>query len=156
MMSAPSILIRSARHGQRSSETGCPRTKVRDIVLPNGKLVFVVDDDPGTLRGLNRVLRQHGYDSILFPTAEAFENHTDFENALCVIPDINLNNRSGIDLGHGLKNNGILVPVIYMTGNDNPVVRAAALQSGCLAYLTKPFSANLLIESLERASAGVT
>ena len=116
----------------------------------------MVDDDPGTLRGLNRVLRQHGYDSILFPTAEAFENHTDFENALCVILDINLNNRSGIDLGHGLKNNGILVPVIYMTGNDNPVVRAAALQSGCLAYLTKPFSASSLIESLERASAGVT
>ncbi|PYK10314.1 MAG: response regulator [Verrucomicrobia bacterium] len=124
--------------------------------MPNGKLVFVVDDDPGTLRGLNRVLRQHGYDSILFPTAEAFENHTDFENALCVILDINLNNRSGIDLGYGLKNNGISVPVIYMTGNDNPAVRAAALQSGCLAYLTKPFSANLLIESLERASAGVT
>jgi FixJ family two-component response regulator len=116
----------------------------------------VVDDDPGTLRGLNRVLRQYGYDSILFPTADAFEDHTDFENALCIIIDINLNDRSGIELRLGLKNHGISVPVIYMTGNDNPAVRAAALQSGCLAYLTKPFSANSLIESIERASAGVT
>jgi FixJ family two-component response regulator len=124
--------------------------------LLNRNLVIVVDDDPGTLRGLNRMLRQYGYDSILFPTAEAFENHSNFENALCVILDINLNDRSGIELGHGLKNNGISVPVIYMTGNDNPAVRAAALQSGCLAYLTKPFSANSLIASLERASAGVT
>jgi FixJ family two-component response regulator len=155
MMSALSILIRSARAFLADFQDWLS-TKLRDIVLPNGKLVFVVDDDPGTLRGLKRVLRQHGYESLLFPTAEAFENHSDFENALCVIIDINLNDRSGIELGHGLKNNGVSVPVIYMTGDDNPAVRAAALQCGCLAYLTKPFSANSLIESLERAWAGVT
>jgi AmiR/NasT family two-component response regulator len=40
-----------------------------------------------------------------------------------------------------------------MTGNDEPAVREAALQSGCLAYLTKPFSARSLIEPLEIASA---
>jgi AmiR/NasT family two-component response regulator len=36
--------------------------------------------------------------------------------------------------------------------NDNSAVRKAALESGCLAYLTKPFSAKSLIEPLERAS----
>ena len=46
------------------------------------------------------------------------------------------------------------MPVIYMTGNDNPAVRKAALQSGCIAYLTKPFSAQSLIEPLKKASAG--
>jgi CheY-like chemotaxis protein len=45
------------------------------------------------------------------------------------------------------------VPVIYTTGNDSPAVRKSALQSGCLAYLTKPFSAKSLIEPLKRASA---
>jgi AmiR/NasT family two-component response regulator len=40
-----------------------------------------------------------------------------------------------------------------MTWNDTPAVREAALQSGCLAYLTKPFSARSLIEPLKRASA---
>jgi AmiR/NasT family two-component response regulator len=40
-----------------------------------------------------------------------------------------------------------------MTGNDNPAVRNAALESGCIAYL-KPFSAKALIEPVERASAG--
>ena len=120
--------------------------------MQNRKLVLVVDDNPGTLSGLNRVLRQNGYDSILFATAEAFENYMDFASALCVILDINLNNRSGIELGHRLKNNGIVVPLIYMTGNDSPAVRAAALQTGCLAYLIKPFSVNSLIELLERAT----
>jgi FixJ family two-component response regulator len=124
--------------------------------LPSRNLVFVVDDDPGMLRGVKRLLRQHGYDSVLFASAEAFQNQNDFEEALCVILDINLNDgSSGIELRHRLKAAGISVPVIYITGNDNPAVRMAALQSGCLAYLTKPFSAQLLIEPLERASAGL-
>ncbi|HWZ41076.1 MAG TPA: response regulator [Bradyrhizobium sp.] len=123
--------------------------------MPNGKLVFVVDDDPGMLRGVKRLLRQHGYDSVLFASAEAFQNQGDFENALCVILDINLNDGSGIELRRCLKAAGISVPVIYITGNDNPADRMAALQSGCLAYLTKPFSAKSLIEPLTRASAGL-
>jgi CheY-like chemotaxis protein len=45
------------------------------------------------------------------------------------------------------------MPVIFMTGNDTPANRTAAHQSGCLAYLTKPFSALSLIEPLARASA---
>ena len=125
-------------------------------VLSNRDLVFVVDDDHGMLRGLKRLLRQNGYDSLLFPSVEAFENHNDFEGAICIILDINLNDgSSGIELRHRLKAAGISVPVIYITGNDSPAVRAAAHQSGCLAYLTKPFSAPSLIEPLERASAGL-
>jgi hypothetical protein len=57
-----------------------------------------------------------------FPSAEAFENHKDFENAVCVILDINLNDRSGIELRHRLKVDEISVPIIYMTGNDNPAI----------------------------------
>ena len=125
-------------------------------VLSNRDLVFVVDDDHGMLRGLKRLLRQNGYDSLLFPSVEAFENHNDFEGAICIILDINLNDgSSGIELRHRLKAAGISVPVIYITGNDNPAVQMAALQSGCLAYLTKPFSAKSLIEPLERASEGL-
>jgi FixJ family two-component response regulator len=123
--------------------------------LSNRNVVFVVDDDPGTLRGLTRLLRQYGYDSILFPSAEAFQNHDDFEAAVCVVLDINLNDESGIELRHRLKAAGISVPVIYITANDNPAVRMAALESGCIAYLTKPFSAMSLIEPIEKASAGL-
>ena len=121
--------------------------------LSNRNLVLVVDDDRGILRAMKRLLRQHGYGTLLFPSADAFKNHNDFENVVCVILDINLNDGSGIELRHRLKAAGISVPVIYITANDNPAVRAAALQSGCLAYLTKPFSAKLLIEPLKRASA---
>ena len=119
--------------------------------MQDRNIVLVVDDDPGMLEGLQRLLWLHAYEPILFSSAEAFKNHTDFESAVCVILDINLNDGSGIELGHRLKADGIYVPVIYITGNDNPAVREAALDSGCIAFLTKPFSVQELLEPLKRA-----
>jgi FixJ family two-component response regulator len=121
--------------------------------MDTANLVLVVDDDPAMLRSVARLLRQFGYDSLLFPSAEAFANHSDFGNAFCVLLDIKLGDGSGIELRHCLKASGNSVPVVYMTGNDNPATREAALQSGCLAYLTKPFSAKSLMEPIKRASA---
>jgi len=121
--------------------------------MPNRNLVIVVDDDPGMLRCVQRLLRQNAYEPILFSSAQAFKSHTDFEKAVCVILDINLNDGSGIELRHGLKAAGVSVPVIYITGNEDPAVRKAALASGCIAFLTKPFAAQSLIEPL-KASAG--
>ena len=132
----------------------CRRTNQGYRALKDRNLVLVVDDDPGVLKGVQRLLRPHAYEPILFSSAEAFKNHTDFEKAACVILDINLNDGSGIELRHGLKAAGISVPVIYMTGNEDPAVRKAALDSGCIAFLTKPFSTQSLIEPLKKASAG--
>ena len=126
------------------------------LFLRNRERVFVVDDDLAMLRGVARVLKQHGYDTVLFSSAEAFSGRDDYENVACIVLDINLKDGSGIELRRGLKAAGIYVPVIYMTANDNAAVRAAALQSGCLAYLEKPFSAKSLIEPLKRASTGLT
>ncbi|SHH14691.1 response regulator transcription factor [Bradyrhizobium erythrophlei] len=123
--------------------------------MPNRKTIFVVDDDPGTLRSVKRLLREHGYDSVLFQSAEAFRNHGDFDQALCIVLDINLNDASGIEVRHRLKADGISVPVIYITGNDNDAVRMAAMESGCIAFLTKPFSAKALIDPIEKASASL-
>jgi FixJ family two-component response regulator len=122
--------------------------------LPNRNVVFVVDDDPGMLMSLKRLLREHGFDSVLFSSAKAFKNQVDFEDAVCVVLDINLGDGSGIELRHGLNDAGVSVPVIYMTGNEDPAVCNAALASGCIAFLTKPFSVPSLIEPLKKASAG--
>jgi FixJ family two-component response regulator len=120
--------------------------------LSKRKLVFVVDDDPGMLRGVQRLLREHGYESLPFASADAFQKHDDFDQAICVVLDINLNDESGIEVRHRLKAAGISLPVIYITGKDNAATRMAAIESGCLAYLTKPFAASSLIEPIERAS----
>jgi FixJ family two-component response regulator len=113
---------------------------------------LVVDDDPGLLKGLERLHRSHSYKPVLFSSAEAFKDHTDSKH--CVILDIKLNDGSGIELGRHLNAAGVSVPVIYMTGNADPSIRKAALNSGCIAFLTKPFSVQELIMPLKRASAG--
>jgi len=121
--------------------------------LHNPNVVFVVDDDPGMLMSVKRLLRTNGYDSLLFSSAKAFKEQVDFEDACSVVLDINLEDGSGVELRYGLKAAGNSVPVIYIPGNDNPAVRKAALDSGCIAFLTKPFSVQELIEPLKKASA---
>jgi FixJ family two-component response regulator len=113
-------------------------------------MVFVVDDDPGMLRSIKRLLSAHGYDSLLFRSAEAFRKHGDFNQAICAILDINLDGESGIELHNRLKAAGVALPVIFITGNETAATRATAIASGCLAYLTKPFAAKSLIEPIER------
>lgn len=67
----------------------------RIAILPNRNVVLVVDDDPGMLKAVKRLLRQHGYDSVLFPSAEAFWDYSDFDAACCLILDIHLNKGRG-------------------------------------------------------------
>ena len=122
--------------------------------MPREKVVFVVDDDPSTLKGVKRLLREHGFDCVLFQSAEALRKCENFDQAFCIVLDINLNDESGIELRHKLIAAGVSLPVVYITANDNHATRMAAIESGCIAYLTKPFAAKSLMEPIERVSAG--
>ena len=123
--------------------------------MSDRKLVFVVDDDPGTLRGLQRLLSQHGYECMLFESADAFEKCDAFERGICVVVDVQLNGDSGIAARYRLSAAGVLLPVIYITANDNDAIRLAAMESGCIAYLKKPFPAKSLIEPIDRVAASL-
>ena len=117
------------------------------------KVVFVVDDDPSMLKGVRRLLKQHGFETIPFETAKSLQDHDDFDRAICLVVDVNLGDGSGIELRHRLAEAGVSLPVIYITGNDSDATRMAAMASGCVAYLTKPFPAQSLIEPIKRAAA---
>ncbi|MBR0779924.1 response regulator [Bradyrhizobium iriomotense] len=121
--------------------------------MPMREAVFIVDDDPSMRVSMNRLLRAHGFAVTLFESAEDLLDHGDFDKAICIVLDINLDGKSGLDLRRKLAEEGVTAPVIYITGNDSPVNRNAAVASGCVAYLTKPFTAQSLIESVTRAAA---
>jgi FixJ family two-component response regulator len=104
---------------------------------------------------MSRLLREHGLNATLFDSASALLSHADLNRAVCIVLDINLVDHSGIELRRQLSKEGVTVPVIYVTGNDSHANRSAAIESGCVAYLTKPFAAKSFIESVERACAGV-
>ena len=121
--------------------------------MPTRRSVFVVDDDPSMLTGIKRLLTFHGFHSVLFGSANAVLTHDDFDDALCFVFDIDLNGESGFELCRCLVDKGVRLPVIYITGNDSEANRAGAIESGCIAYLTKPFAASSLIELIERVRA---
>ncbi|WP_245470780.1 response regulator [Bradyrhizobium guangzhouense] len=102
---------------------------------------------------LSRLLRAHGFVATLFDSANALLDQGKFEEAICIVLDINLDGKSGIELRLRLAGQGVVAPIIYITGNDSAANRASAIASGCVAYLTKPFSAQSLIASVVRASA---
>jgi FixJ family two-component response regulator len=116
------------------------------------KAVFVVDDDPGMLKGLDRLLKVHGFNSKLFQSVDDFHGRAKLEEAMCLVLDVNLNGKSGIELSRQLAAGGISVPVIFITANDSDKTRKAAVDVGCVAYLAKPFPAKSLLDAIEKAS----
>ena len=117
------------------------------------KSIFVVDDDLSMRKGMERLLSEHGYNAILFESGADLLSCADFDTAFCIVLDIDLNGESGIELRRHLADKGCVLPVIYVTGNDCETNRAAAIGSGCIAYLAKPFAASSLIESIKKANA---
>jgi FixJ family two-component response regulator len=119
--------------------------------LSTRKSIFVVDDDPSIRKGMKRLLRENGFNARLFDSGNALLGCADFEDAFCIILDIELSDQSGIELRRDLSNREINLPVIFITGNDTDANRSAAIASGCIAYLVKPFSARSLMEPIEKA-----
>lgn len=118
------------------------------------KSIFIVDDDSSMRTSMSRLLRVHGFNATPLESAHALLSHADLNKAVCIILDVNLPDQSGIELRQQLSKRGVMVPVIYVTGNDSQANRSGALESGCTAYLTKPFAAKSFMESVERACAG--
>ncbi len=126
--------------GMRSSNTS-----TRDLVI-------VVDDDPSILRAVQRVLQIHGFDTEVFGNVEDFLKGAHLGEASCLVLDVDLQHLSGIELRRQLTRSGHLLPVIFITAVDSDATRKAALESGCIAYLHKPFPSTLLIEAIETVS----
>lgn len=120
------------------------------------ELVFVVDDDPSMLMGMKRLLKEHGFNARPFASGAALLSDGEFHEAFCVILDIDLDGQSGIELRRKIANRDCALPVIFITGNDSDANHSAAIEAGCIAYLTKPFTASSLIESVEQARVAIS
>jgi len=119
----------------------------------SSQIVAVVDDDPGMLDSLVRLLGAWGFEPAAYGSAEAFwEDHV-FSKAICVLLDVNLPGMSGIELRRRLRDAKSPLPVIFMTAESNEPTRNAATAAGCVAYLHKPFAAEALFEALKKAAA---
>jgi FixJ family two-component response regulator len=114
------------------------------------RTIAVIDDNPSMLTGLYRLLSAHGFRVLTFASAELFLESCATCEADCLVLDIHLGGISGIDLQRRLTSSGTDLPVIFMTAIDDPATRQEAFDAGCVAYLCKPFLANLLINAINK------
>jgi FixJ family two-component response regulator len=123
------------------------------LPLLKRKAVFVVDDDPSMLKGVERILKHSGFNSELFGSVDDFHNRARLQDAACLVLDIDLDGKSGIELSREVATSGFSIPVIFITGKDSDRTRKAAFEVGCVGYFGKPFEAESLMEAVEKAIA---
>jgi len=112
--------------------------------------VALIDDDASMLTGLERLLQASGYLTRTFESAEQFLDQGCYE-AACLIVDINLGGMSGIELQRHLAAAGSSLPVILISGADDRMTKAAALDTGCVAFFQKPVAVQLLVGAIRKA-----
>src|SRR5882757_10857239 len=101
-------------------------------------VVIVVDDDPGVLKSVARLLAHHGIGSRTFASAEALLESDSVQTATCLLLDVHLEGISGIELQRRLTASGSKCPVIFMTaGDDEATYNEAMDNGGCIAYSRK-------------------
>ncbi len=113
--------------------------------------VAVVDDDESFGRAIGRLLRAAGFETAVYPSAEAFQQDLAAKPVSCLVLDIQLGGMSGLDLGHRLVEMGAKIPVIYVTALEDGECSQEATQIGCSAFLHKPVSGRLLVETIQLA-----
>ena len=118
------------------------------------KMIAVVDDDASMLKGIERLLGAYGIATRVYTSAEAFLDLNATADVDCLLVDVHLGGMSGIELRHHLTASGCKLPVIFMTAFDDEATRLQAQTAGCIAFLHKPFAANLLIGAIEQVAAG--
>ena len=111
-------------------------------------VVAIIDDNIGVLGAMSRLVSAFGYDTELYVSAEEFLDAAMTTAAICVIVDIQLGQSCGIEFAQHLANAGFTIPVIFMTADDNESLKRRAMEVGCVSFLLKPFSADVLMEAL--------
>jgi FixJ family two-component response regulator len=114
-------------------------------------IVAVIDDDPEMRAAMACLLPSFGFSVKTFDSAETFLACASTCNAMCLVVDIQLGDISGVELAHQLAADGYKYPLIFMTGLDDGVIQRQAAEAGGVAFLRKPFPANMLIDAIKKA-----
>lgn len=115
------------------------------------KRILVVDDEESLCFTFERFLKNEGYDVSCarnFMDAKDEISKKDFD---LVIADQILEDKSGSEILHHIKNLGLNVPVVMITGNPDLDIAASALKFGAYDYLSKPVKKDILLNVAREA-----
>ena len=113
--------------------------------------VCLVDDEPALLRALSRLLEASGFYVQTFTSAESFLEFTETELPSCVVLDLNLPEKNGLQLQAELLESEIDCPIVFLSGQADIPLSVEAMRAGAFDFLTKPVDAAALIDAIHAA-----
>jgi FixJ family two-component response regulator len=115
--------------------------------------VFVVDDDSNIRASIQGLLKSAGLRAECFETAEQFLQRKPSQGPSCLILDVSLPGMSGLDFQQKLRDVGLQIPIIFVTGYGDIPMTVKAMRSGAVEFLTKPFEDQALLDAVQQALA---
>ena len=116
-------------------------------------LIHVVDDDEPLRTALLRLLVASGFEARGYGSAGDFLLTPLPDRPGCVLLDVRMPGPSGLDLQVALRERGIQLPVIFLTGHADVATSVKAMKTGAVDFLSKPVERDVLLEALGRALA---
>ena len=113
--------------------------------------VAIVDDDEAIRDSTAALLTSAGFRVQAYGSGREFLESDDGSAATCLVIDCQMPGIGGLDLVDRLTTKGAHAPVILMTGNCGRSTMIRARRAGVIAILEKPFSEELLLDSIYRA-----
>ena len=116
-------------------------------------LIHVVDDDDSLRSALLLLLSAGGFEARGYGSAGDFLLNPLPDRPGCVLLDLRMPGPSGLDLQEALRDKGIRLPVIFLTGHADVPTSVRAMKTGAVDFLAKPVERETLFEALQRALA---
>src|SRR5579863_3645838 len=113
--------------------------------------VFVVDDDDLVRAAIQGMLKSVGLRSETFGTAQEFLSSKRPDGPSCLILDVRLPGVSGLDFQRELRDTGIRIPIIFVTGHGDIPMTVKAMKSGAVEFLTKLLRDEDLLDAIHQA-----
>jgi FixJ family two-component response regulator len=112
--------------------------------------VIVVDDDPGIREALGGLFRSVGLQVKLFESVPEFLHGGRPDGPTCLVLDVRLPGRSGLDFQRELAAANIQLPIIFITGYGDIPMSVQAMKGGAIEFLTKPFRDQDLLDAIQQ------
>ncbi len=116
-------------------------------------MVAVIDDDPDIREALRGLLRSVGLGVELFASVQEFLGTARPDHPGCLVLDVRLPGRSGLDLQNELAKTNMRVPVIFISGHADVPMSVRAMKAGAVEFLTKPVRDQDLLDAIQLALA---
>ena len=112
--------------------------------------VYLVDDDPGVLKSLSRLLRAKGHDVKPYSSPQVFLEEHDVAVPGCVVLDVSMPGLDGLEIQRVLTAaSGYHRPVVFVTGKGDIPTSVRAMKAGAIDFLTKPFRDQDLLDAIQ-------